>query len=67
MARRTGKTQIERTKTGIITTAETTGHSKGRKFARWEQIGFTSIAKDSNGKEYVDGLIGDALLKSQEV
>lgn len=63
---RTGKTQTERTATGIITTAEERVRpTKGKPYTRWVQIGYTSICRnESTDKLYVDGPTGKALLES---
>lgn len=63
---RTNETQTERTKTGIITTVkEVITKKDGKTYNRYTQIGFTSIATNSDGKEYIDGPIGQALLNSE--
>ena len=59
--KRTGQIQTEMTKTGVITTAQETGHIRGKKITRWAQIGYTSILLDNDGKKYFDGLYGKAL------
>jgi len=60
--KRTGNTQTEMTATGVITTAQETGHIKGKKITRWVQIGYASILIGSDGKKYVDGVVGAKLL-----
>ena len=62
--KRTGRVQTERTETGIITTAEEKGHVKGQKRTRWVQIGYTSIVRNSDDKEVVDGIYGKALAQA---
>ena len=64
--KRTGNTQTEITATGIITTAETIVRRHGKKHTRWEQIGYTSFAVDSDGKQYIDGPYGQQLIKEEE-
>ena len=68
---RTGRTQTEKTATGIITTAEEIVKVKGKKpFRRWNQIGYTSICQhivEVNGKDkvvsFVDGAYGQKLFE----
>lgn len=63
-AKRTGNTQTEKTKTGVITTAEERVQpKKGKPYTRWVQIGYTSVQlNESSGKKYIDGPYGQALL-----
>lgn len=56
--KKTKETQTERTPTGVITTRKDFVDGK----VQWTQIGYTSILRDANGKEYVDGAYGQALL-----
>jgi|FLOH01.1.fsa_nt_gi hypothetical protein len=55
---RTGRVQTEATATGIITTAETVKHHKGKKHTVWEQIGYTSVRINDDGQKIADGLYG---------
>ena len=60
---RTGVVQTENTETGIITTAEEMCYPKGKKpFRRFVQVGYTSVQTNSEGKKYVDGLVGKELI-----
>lgn len=56
--KKTKETQTERTPTGVITTRKDIIDGK----VQWTQIGYTSIVKNADGKEKIDGPFGQELL-----
>ena len=66
MITRTGNTQTERTKTGIITTAEEVVTKRNKKsYTRWVQIGYVSLERNKNNKLVATGAYGQQLINKE--